>query len=287
MANNTDEEHIDNLADNQSEIPPDEITSAIDTETITPNQETENMEVHHHPDLHHKPKKWKEYFLEFLMIFLAVSLGFIAENLRESLVNKEKEKNYMENLVRDLKEQEKNISETIKKNEERIIALDTFVRIRNFDFSKKSNNDLFFKLFGNAQMWDIGIFKVNEVTLMQIKSTGSLNIIRPKIAALIAELDMSNQNIKWGQRFPETHAEETERMIYELADYPSIWDKNGNLNSVLPPLMIDDKKKLMKFFNLSADLMYTIQGYNDNLKNHSKQIDKLIITFEHEYNLTE
>jgi hypothetical protein len=36
-----------------------------------------DMEVHHHPDLHHKPKKWKEYFLEFLMIFLAVTLGFL------------------------------------------------------------------------------------------------------------------------------------------------------------------------------------------------------------------
>jgi hypothetical protein len=24
------------------------------------------MEVHHHPDIHHKPKEWKEYFLEFL-----------------------------------------------------------------------------------------------------------------------------------------------------------------------------------------------------------------------------
>ena len=41
------------------------------------------MEVHHHPDLHHKKKKIKEYFLEFLMIFLAVTLGFIAENVRE------------------------------------------------------------------------------------------------------------------------------------------------------------------------------------------------------------
>lgn len=41
------------------------------------------MEVHHHPNLHHKPKKWKEYFLEFLMIFHAVVLGFIAENIWE------------------------------------------------------------------------------------------------------------------------------------------------------------------------------------------------------------
>ena len=41
------------------------------------------MEVHHHPDLHHKKKNFTEYFLEFLMIFLAVTLGFFAENVRE------------------------------------------------------------------------------------------------------------------------------------------------------------------------------------------------------------
>jgi hypothetical protein len=29
------------------------------------------MEVHHHSDLQHKKKNFKEYFLEFLMIFLS------------------------------------------------------------------------------------------------------------------------------------------------------------------------------------------------------------------------
>jgi len=43
------------------------------------------MEVHHHPDLHHKKKNFKEYFLEFLMIFLAVTMAFIGENMREQL----------------------------------------------------------------------------------------------------------------------------------------------------------------------------------------------------------
>ena len=37
--------------------------------------EIENMEVHHHP--HVEKKNFKEYFLEFLMIFLAVTLGLI------------------------------------------------------------------------------------------------------------------------------------------------------------------------------------------------------------------
>ena len=74
MTDNTGEETSNNLTNTQSENPPDEIIPAKDTETINLNHETENMEVHHHPDLHHKPKKWKEYFLEFLMIFLAVTM---------------------------------------------------------------------------------------------------------------------------------------------------------------------------------------------------------------------
>ena len=45
-------------------------------------QQTETMEVHHHPNV--EKKNFKEYFLEFLMIFLAVTLGFFAENIREN-----------------------------------------------------------------------------------------------------------------------------------------------------------------------------------------------------------
>jgi hypothetical protein len=263
-------------------IPNEEQSSVTENNSIQ-----NNMEVHHHPDLHHNPKKWKEYLLEFLMIFLAVCMGFIAENFRESQVNKEKERNYIENLVRDLKGQKKDITEAIKVNEQRIIALDTLVRIRALDFSKKSNYYLFYKLFDNAKMYSLGIFKVNEITLTQIKSTGGMNIIRPKIANLIAELDMNNQNIKWVEQFPDRHGEETMRMIYEFTDYPAIWDKDGNLNTDLPPLIIDDKKKLMKFFNLSVDLKYTIIGYNDNLKVHLTLINKLIKVFEDEYDLHE
>ena len=40
------------------------------------------MEVHHHPQV--EKKNFREYFLEFLMIFLAVTMGFlqrISENI--------------------------------------------------------------------------------------------------------------------------------------------------------------------------------------------------------------
>jgi hypothetical protein len=59
------------------------------------------MEVHHHP--HVEKKGFKEYFLEFLMIFLAVTLGFFAESFREHLVNKEKVNHYIQSLISDLR----------------------------------------------------------------------------------------------------------------------------------------------------------------------------------------
>jgi hypothetical protein len=43
------------------------------------------MEVHHHPDLHHKKKNFKEYFLEFLMIFIAVTMGFVSKSIGNTL----------------------------------------------------------------------------------------------------------------------------------------------------------------------------------------------------------
>ncbi len=58
------------------------------------------MEVHHHP--HVEKKNFKEYFLEFLMIFLAVTMGFFAENIRESVSDHSKEKEYIAGIKKDL-----------------------------------------------------------------------------------------------------------------------------------------------------------------------------------------
>jgi hypothetical protein len=58
------------------------------------------MEVHHP---HVEKKRFKEYFLEFLMLFLAVTLGFFAESLRERIAEHAKEKEYMASLASELK----------------------------------------------------------------------------------------------------------------------------------------------------------------------------------------
>ncbi len=59
------------------------------------------MEVHHHP--HVEKKNFKEYFLEFIMIFLAVTLGFFAENIREKITEHERAKIYAGTMLNDLR----------------------------------------------------------------------------------------------------------------------------------------------------------------------------------------
>src|SRR5215210_3095302 len=66
------------------------------------------MEVHHHshsgPGSHRGlRKKWTHYFWEFLMLFLAVFCGFLAENLREHRVEHQREKQFMVSMLGDLK----------------------------------------------------------------------------------------------------------------------------------------------------------------------------------------
>ena len=59
MAENTDEEHLDKPATNQFENSSEEIISTKDNDIIDINQETENMEVHHHSHASHEKKNWK------------------------------------------------------------------------------------------------------------------------------------------------------------------------------------------------------------------------------------
>ncbi|HRG82469.1 MAG TPA: hypothetical protein PLO99_08135, partial [Chitinophagaceae bacterium] len=58
------------------------------------------MEVHAHT--HTARKKWTHYFWEFLMLFLAVSLGFYAENTRETILHKKEVKTQLNAMLSDL-----------------------------------------------------------------------------------------------------------------------------------------------------------------------------------------
>ena len=128
------------------------------------------MEVHHHS---HHPKKWKEYITEFLMLFLAVTLGFFAENVREHQIEKHREISYLKNVHEDLQLDIKNIENVMSQNTVRLQAMDTlFQAINN---NTITNEDVYYYIRNLALR---ATFESSHVGLDQIKSAGGLRMIK-------------------------------------------------------------------------------------------------------------
>jgi len=87
------------------------------------------MESHAH-HIHKAPGKgWKHYFFEFLMLFLAVFAGFLAENQREHIVEHQREKKFARRLLSDLRQDSIFFETRIKLLEERQNAHKAFLKI--------------------------------------------------------------------------------------------------------------------------------------------------------------
>jgi hypothetical protein len=131
------------------------------------------MEVHHHP----KPgkKNFKEYFLEFLMIFLAVSLGFFAEQIREDFADHSREKEYMKSMIEDLKSDTVLLSSNIRLRQQRNEMIDSLIYLLTSPFIKENGNTIYF--FARSISPPLNIFP-NDRTIQQLKSSGSLRLIR-------------------------------------------------------------------------------------------------------------
>ena len=93
---NLNEENVNKNIPPPQDIEPPE--SEINKSDIPKSEK--KMEVHHHP--HIEKKKFMEYFREFLMLFLAVTLGFFAENLREYRTERNKETEYIASFIKNL-----------------------------------------------------------------------------------------------------------------------------------------------------------------------------------------
>ena len=115
-------------------------TEAIDKNTINPNQEIEIMEVHHHPKV--EQKNFKEYFLEFIMIFLAVTLGFFAENIREHITEEKNARQFLESYRNELQQQAQQIIGFEDKFKKKLLLCDSIVQIYNNGEENKKLNYL-------------------------------------------------------------------------------------------------------------------------------------------------
>ncbi len=138
------------------------------------------MEVHAHS--HTARKKWTHYLWEFLMLFLAVFCGFLAENKREKIVERHREKDYISSMIEDLQTDTANLAFVIKDFEEIEKRFD--FTIRGFNEGIKTYSEDWTNKFILCYRGGFVDFYQSDRTIQQLKNAGGMRLIINKEAAM-------------------------------------------------------------------------------------------------------
>lgn len=229
------------------------------------------MEVHHHPDIHHKSKKWKEYFLEFLMIFLAVTLGFFVENIREHYIENQRAKQYAQSLYDDLKVDTLTIQRTY---DEKKWIQSKFERAENILSSDSllKNNEFIYYVERYATINDV--FSPQDVTYQQLRSSGNFRYIK-NIALYKSIADYYNLYSRYQSTdgkfgfVDKNEFAEIEAKLFNVEELTSLDNYNG---TNFYDLVLPSEKKLEPILNdkQSLNLLYIRIDNAKNRANNSK-----------------
>jgi hypothetical protein len=161
--------------------------------SILNTQHNNEMEVHHPHAVHHS-KKWKDYLFEFLMLFLAVTLGFFVENQREHYIEGQREKQFIRSLVNDLIADTIKLNSIINRRTERATSLDSLKLLLNSEIRNIHTNAIYY--FASTASRTLSIrFVPNDGTMQQLKNSGAFRLIRSRaVADSIANYDVSVRN---------------------------------------------------------------------------------------------
>ncbi|MEO7393991.1 MAG: hypothetical protein ABIU11_03565 [Chitinophagaceae bacterium] len=278
MADNIKGEHLDNPTNTQVENLSDETTPAKDTENIAQIQETENMEVHHHA--HHEGKKnWKSYFWEFLMLFLAVFCGFLAEYQLEHVIENGREKQFIYSLAGDVKKDITQGDSLQIKNQISVKLCDSLLTLLS---SKEiiANSNFAYSLWRSVNGFID--FVPNDGTIQQLKNSGALRLIRKKdVVDKLMEYNKVTELIKIHQLAMNSFLfQDTKKS--ELFDIPNL-DNNSERNNI--PLLSTDKKTLSGGYSYIKDWKGLLLALNNYVEIAKTKGNDLLQSINKEYHL--
>jgi hypothetical protein len=135
------------------------------------------MEVHAHA--HTPRKKWTHYLWEFLMLFLAVFCGFLAETQREHMVERRRVNESMKQVVENLKYDSTRCVVNAIDNVKIALGLDSLRNeVKKAIAGQPDGNRLYYYML--RYTGDFGEAVFNSSAITELKSSGSLRLIANK-----------------------------------------------------------------------------------------------------------
>ena len=245
------------------------------------------MEVHHHS--HTARKKWTHYFWEFLMLFLAVFCGFLAENQREHMIEHQREKKFIRSLISDLSADTNRLGPIIKLRNETAVMLDSFMVLLNKPDAEKFSRTIYY--FNSYATRGVAFrFTAADGTMQQLKNGGNLRLIRKaSVSDSIIAYDVVNRGYVWGGQDEEEIMDTYRNIAENVFDgriLNAMRDENNNVS--MPDYDPPFRKTADAVFRLNYRI-HMLSIYNKTLRYQARSLKenavKLIIQLKKEYKL--
>jgi hypothetical protein len=191
--------------------------------------EIETMEVHKHPhDVMHK-KNWREYILEFSMLFLAVFLGFLAENWREHIAEGKRAKEYAITLLQDIKNDTLEMNNTIARYEKYMATVDSLLNYKEANGVDAIPGGAIY-YYGLNSVINAYRMSFNTSTMEQLKYSGNLRYFgKVALKNKISEYDNEVNKFMLRQEIELVYAG-TINEYWKLFDYETIVRMRRTIN---------------------------------------------------------
>ena len=246
------------------------------------------MEVHHHA--HTSRKKWTHYFWEFLMLFLAVFCGFLAEYQLEHIIEKQKARQYITSFLQDLDIDDKQLDELIPAFIEKDKLLDSLLqKIRGINESTGANG--IYKYY--RQPFTYLDFIYSDRTIQQLKNSGGMRLIANKavsdsITAYDAAVRLSSIGITEGVKDLRVSIMLSSFKLFDLKCCPELGTPVSQRQFIFPErgvLLTYDSKTLTEYFNIVQEMKRQFALYRKDLEVLKNKNNRVRDYLKKEYHL--
>jgi hypothetical protein len=232
------------------------------------------MEVHAHS--HTARKKWTHYLWEFLMLFLAVFCGFLAEYQLEHKVEQEKGKQYIKSFYEDLATDSSHFNSLISTFQTKLSVLQNLSSCYDSLLSDRPPKNLTTIIQNTFDFPDM----VNtDRTLQQLKNAGGLRLLKAADADSILLYDNLLRKYKAAETsgFQEVQSE-VRNTFYSLVNYEG-WKETLTTSTVFT-LYGNNKELLNRYFNQLRMYFFWSRARLKNLQELKKRNAELIDFFK-------
>ena len=167
------------------------------------------------------------------MLFLAVTLGFFVENQREHMIEHQREKQFIQSLINDIKTDTARLNTLINNRIAKEHRMDSLTILLNSPSPGNFTNDIYFYAVTVARTNTIR-FIPNDGTMLQLKNSGAFRLIRTRtVADSIAKYDVSTRFLLQQGDLEETLIEayrSAAAKIFNTLIYEKMLDEDNNVS---------------------------------------------------------